>query len=56
MKYQVLSVLLLLFALALSGCGSAPIASAEQASSPEPPAVEDQDSLIAALEAAGATV
>ncbi len=55
MKYPILSVLLLVFTLMVSGCGKAPNASAANAS-PEPLMVEDQASLIAALEAAGATV
>ena len=55
MKYPILLVLLLIFTLVVSGCGNAPAASAANAS-PEPLMVEDQASLIAALEAAGATV
>ena len=55
MKFHTLSVVLLVFALAVSGCGSAPTASASNAS-PEPTTVEDQAGLVAALEAAGATV
>ena len=55
MKYPILSVLLLVFTLIASGCGSAPNASAANAS-PEALMVEDQASLIAALEVAGATV
>ena len=55
MKYQVLPVMLLMFALVASGCGNAPAASASNAS-PEPAAVEDQASLVAALVATGATV
>jgi hypothetical protein len=50
-----LSVLLLMLGLLVSACGSAPAANASNAS-PEPATVEDQASLIAALEAAGATV
>jgi hypothetical protein len=41
--------------LILSACGSAPNASASNAS-PEPRAVEDQASLVAALKVAGATI
>src|SRR5688500_4250535 len=55
MKLTILSVLLLMFGVFLGACGGAPAASASNAS-PEPAAVEDQASLIAALEAAGATV
>jgi len=57
MKYRILSVLLLVFAVIGSGCGGAPIASAANAS-PEsgPVVVEDQASLVAALEAAGASI
>lgn len=55
MKYPILSVLLLVFTLMVSGCGSAPNASAANAS-PEPLLVEDQASLITALEVAGASV
>ena len=55
MNYQTLSVVLLVFVLAISGCGSVPTAVAAN-SSPQPLAVEDQASLVAALEAAGATV
>src|SRR5215211_596192 len=55
MKYPILSVLLLVFAFVVSGCGNAPAASASN-TSPEPAAVQDQASLVAALQAAGATV
>ena len=55
MKVHILSVLLLLSALMVSGCGSNDT-STPPAESTEPPALEDQASLIAALEAAGATV
>src|SRR5687767_14046128 len=55
MKLSIISALLLIFGVLLSACGGAPAASASNAS-PEPAAVEDQASLIAALEAAGATV
>lgn len=55
MKLTILSVLLLMLGLLVSACGGAPAASASNAS-PEPAAVEDQASFIAALEAAGATV
>jgi hypothetical protein len=61
MKYRILSVLL--FALVLSACGSvstpsSPTASAEPAVTEptEAPIVEDQASLITALEASGATL
>ena len=55
MKYRFLSVLLLVFALMVSGCGnaSAPITSTALT---DPVIVEDQASLVAALQAAGATV
>jgi hypothetical protein len=55
MKYQILSILLLGLTFVMSACGGAPTASASNAS-PEPAAVEDQASLIAALQAADATV
>jgi hypothetical protein len=55
MKSGILSVLLLWFAFVVSGCGNTPITSVVNAS-PEPLAVEDQDSLIAAMQAADATV
>ena len=55
MKFSVLSVLVLVFGLLLSACGGAPTASASNAS-PEPAAVQDQASLVAALEAGGAVV
>jgi hypothetical protein len=55
MKLTILSALLLIFGILLSACGGAPTASASNAS-PKPAAVEDQASLIAALEAAGATI
>ena len=55
MKLSILSVVLLMIGVFLSACGNAHIASASN-SSPEPAAVEDQASLIAALETAGATV
>jgi hypothetical protein len=55
MKLTSLSALILIFGILLSACGGAPTASASNAS-PEPAAVEDQASLIAALEAAGATI
>jgi hypothetical protein len=57
MKYPILSVLLLVFSLMVSGCGTG--ATATQISptaSTEPLAVEDKASLIAALQASGATV
>jgi hypothetical protein len=55
MKVRIVSVLAMVLGLLLSACGSAPHASASNAS-PEPREVEDQASLVAALEAAGATV
>ena len=55
MKVRILSVVLLMFALAVSGCGSAPPVSASNFS-PEPRAMEGIASLIAALETAAATV
>lgn len=55
MRISILSTLVLMFGLLVSGCGGSPAASASNAS-PEPAAVEDQASLSAALEAAGATV
>jgi hypothetical protein len=55
MKRTMLSVLLILLGVLVSACGGAPAANASNVS-PEPATVEDQASLIAALEAAGATV
>jgi hypothetical protein len=55
MKFPILSVLLLVLALVASGCGNTATADMVTAS-PEPLAVEDQAGLIAALQAAGATV
>lgn len=55
MKSHILLVLLLTFALMVSGCGSN-ATSAPRAESTEPLAVEDQASLVAAFEAAGAAV
>ncbi len=55
MKSPIPSVLLLVLALVVSGCGNTATANMVTAS-PEPLAVEDQASLIAALETASATV
>ena len=55
MKARIVSVLAMALGLLLSACRSAPTASASNAS-PEPRAVEDQASLVAALKAAGATI
>jgi hypothetical protein len=55
MKVRIVSVLAMVLGLLLSACGSAPAASASNAS-PQPRAVEDQASLVAALKEAGATV
>jgi hypothetical protein len=55
MKFSILSTLVLALGLILSACGSAPAASASNAS-PEPAAVGDHASLVAALEEGGATV
>jgi hypothetical protein len=55
MRTSILLVFVVSLGLVVSACGSAPAASASNAS-PEPAAVEDQASLMAALEAAGATV
>ena len=55
MKYHILPVLLLIFGLTVSGCGSDVTATPGNAST-ESPGVEDQASLIAALQAAGATI
>jgi hypothetical protein len=52
---RIVSVLAMALGLILSACGSAPNASASNAS-PEPRAVEDQASLVAALKVAGATI
>ena len=64
MKYPILFVLLSMLAVTVAGCGSAPTASAAKPSpestaeepAAEPATVEDQASLVAALEAASATV
>lgn len=57
MKYQTLLFVFLVFALAVSACASATAAtSPTEGASPQPVAVEDQASLVAALEAAGAKV
>lgn len=55
MKLSILSMLLLTWGVFLSACGGAPAANASNASA-EPATVEDQTSLVAAIEAAGATV
>lgn len=55
MKSQMLPVLLLMFALVVGGCANGPTP-ASPTTSTEPLAVEDKATLIAALEAAGATV
>jgi hypothetical protein len=55
MKSPILSGLLLVLALVVSGCGNTATANMVTAS-PEPLPVEDQASLIAALQAAGAIV
>ena len=55
MKCRILPILLLVFALMMSGCGNASKSSSPTAST-EPVIVQDQASLIAALQAAGATV
>jgi hypothetical protein len=58
MKSQIRLVLLLVLALMVSGCASASTATSQPSPtmSPEPLGLEDTASLIAALEAAGATV
>lgn len=55
MKIHILSILLLMFTLIVSACGSN-ATSTPPAASTEPLAVEEQASLVAALEAAGAAV
>lgn len=55
MKSQVWIVLLLVSALAISGCANNS-SGASPAASPEPLAVEDQATLISTLEGSGATV
>src|SRR6187431_2686770 len=55
MKSPILSGLLLVLALVVSGCGNTATANRGTAS-PDPLVVEDQAGLIAALQAAGATV
>ena len=52
MKWRILSILLFVFASAMGGCGK----SATPSPSSEPLAIEDQASLLKALQAAGATV
>lgn len=56
MKYQTLLFVLLVSALAVSACASAAATPAAEDASAQPAAVQDQASLIAALEAAGATI
>jgi len=51
MKIKILSALLLVFAFTMSGCGNA----LTTVPSAQPPAVEDQASFLAALQAANAT-
>ena len=55
MKCRILPILLLVFALMMSGCGNASKSSSPTAST-EPLIVESEASLIAALQASGATV
>jgi hypothetical protein len=55
MKCRILPILLLVFALTMSGCGNASKSSSPTAST-GPLTVEDQASLIATLKASGATV
>ena len=57
MKHRILSVLLLVIAITVSGCGTSATATPlSPAASSEPLVVEDQASLVAALQASGATV
>jgi len=57
MKCRILSVLLLIFTLMVSGCGKGATATPLlPTASTEPLAVEDKASLMAALQASGATV
>lgn len=56
MKYQFLFILLLVVAITVSGCGGNASTAASPTSTTESQGVEDQASLIAALQAAGATV
>ena len=59
MKYPILFVLLITFAPIAAGCGGAPAASEENASpesATESASVQNQASLLATLESAGATV
>lgn len=57
MKYQTLLIVFLVFAFGVSACASAAAAtSPTEGASPQPAALEDQASLVAALKAAGATV
>jgi hypothetical protein len=57
MKYTLLSVLLLVFAITVSGCGTSATATPlSPAASSEPLVVEDQAGLVAALQSSGATV
>ena len=55
MKFHILPVLLLVFGVTVSGCGEG-VTTIPTTAPPESLAVEDQASLIAALQAAGATV
>ena len=57
MKYPILSVLLLVFTLMVSGCGKTATATPiSPTASTEPLAAEDKASLVAALQSSGATV
>jgi hypothetical protein len=56
MKYQFLFILLLVISIMMSGCGGNASATISPTSTTEVKGVEDQASLIAALQEAGATV
>jgi hypothetical protein len=56
MKYHIQSVLLLVLAFTASGCGGNASAVSPTSTTESPQQVEDQASLVAALEAEGATI
>ena len=56
MKPSLLVILAFVFAYAISACGQSTKANVSPSASPKPLAVEDQNGLLSALNAAGATV